>query len=320
MRESSLGYSPRLKAKGKYKMKSLINFIVTILTHLHVLTPLRTSKLKFLVKCHKWPNFKHPKDVNEKINWMKFYGDTSMWPIYADKYRVREFVKECGLGNTLIPLIGKWDSVDEIDWDALPNQFVMKCNNGSGDVVVCTDKSKLDIETTKKHFEKLLKKKLSVLSGELHYAKIKPCIIAEQMLDVSTQPCNSTSLIDYKVWVFDGKPLFTWCTWNRQQYHANVAVYDMDWNFHPEWSVWTSHYVMPKDRVPKPACFDKLMDAVSRLGRGIPVARIDMYVCGEKIYFGEITMTSQAGFMDFYTQEFLDKMGQLTVLPIDCEK
>ena len=113
-------------------MKKIANIIVTILTKLHILTPLRTSKLKFLVKCHKWPNFKHPKDINEKINWMKFYGDTSMWPIYADKYRVREFVKDCGLGDMLIPLIGKWDSVDEIDWNALPNQFVMKCNKEKG--------------------------------------------------------------------------------------------------------------------------------------------------------------------------------------------
>lgn len=296
-------------------MKNLILFCVNILVKLHILTPIRVAKLKFWYKLHRWPDFEHPKDVNEKINWMKFYGDTSLWPILADKYAVREYVEDRVGKDVLIPLIGKWDSVDEIDWETLPKKFVMKCNNGSGDVVVCKDKSKLDIEATKNHFRKCLNEKLSVLSGEPHYAKIKPCIIAEELLDASTQPCNSTSLIDYKIWVFDGKPLFTWCTWNREMYHANVALYDMDWNFHPEWSVWTSHYIKPDQHVPKPSCFDQLMDAAGKLGKGQPVARVDMYVVNNKVYFGEITMTSQGGYQDFYTQEFLDKMGDLTVLP-----
>lgn len=298
-------------------MKKVILFIVRVLVNLHILTPIRVARLKFLYKCHKWPDFEHPKDVNEKINWMKFYGDTSLWPLLADKYRVREYVKECGLEDCLIPLIGKWDSVDEIDWDSLPQQFVMKCNNGSGDVVICKDKSKLNIAETKMHFRKHLNEQLSVLSGEPHYAEIKPCIIAEELLDASTQPCHSTSLIDYKIWVFDGTPMFVWCTWNREKYHANVATYDMNWHFHPEWSVWTNHYVMPKEHIPCPSCFGRMIDVAGKLGKGQPVARIDLYVCDDKVYFGEITMTSQGGYQDFYTQEFLNKMGELTVLPID---
>jgi len=217
----------------------------------------------------------------------------------------------------LIPLIGKWDSVDDIDWDALPQQFVMKCNNGSGDVVVCKDKHKLDVEETKVHFRKCLHEQLSVLSGEPHYAKIKPCIIAEELLDASTQPCHSTSMVDYKIWVFDGKPMFTMCIWNREKYHGNVALYDMDWQFHPEWSVWTSHYMKPTEQMPKPGCFDRLMEVAGKLGKGQPAARVDLYVVDDKVYFGEITMTSQGGYQDFYTQDFLDMMGRLTVLPID---
>lgn len=293
----------------------IIKFFVGVLVQLKILTPIRTARLKYWYKCHKWPDFEHPKDINEKINWMKFYGDTSMWHIYADKYAVRQYVEDCGLKDCLVPLIGKWDSVDDIDWEALPDQFVMKCNNGSGDVIVCTDKSKLDKNKTLNHFRRRINEKLSVLSGEPHYSRIQPCIIAEELLDNKTQPCNSTSMIDYKIWVFDGKPACTACTWNREHYHANTAVYDMDWNFHPEWSVWTSHYEMPKEHVPKPECFDRLMDAVSKLGKGIPAARIDMYVCGDKFYFGELTMTSQGGYMDVYSQELLDKLGRLAVLP-----
>lgn len=297
--------------------KKIILFFVGLLTRLHILTPIRVARLKFFYKLHRWPDFEHPKDLNEKINWMKFYGDTSQWPLLADKYRVREHVKEYGFEDCLIPLVGKWDTVDEIDWDSLPQQFVMKCNNGSGDVAVCKDKSKLDIEATKQHFKKCLHEQLSVLSGEPHYAHIKPCIIAERLLDTSTQPCNSSSLVDYKIWVFNGKPMFTWCTWNRKKYHANVALYDMNWDFHPEWSVWTSHYIKPTEQMPKPKCFDKLMEVAGKLGEGQPVARIDLYIVDDIVYFGEITMTSQGGYQDFYTQEFLDMMGELTILPID---
>lgn len=298
-------------------VKSIILFVVTILVRLRVLTPIRVAKLKFLYKCHRWPDFKHPKDGNEKINWMKFYGDTSKWHIYADKYRVREYVEGLGLKDILIPLIGKWDTAEDIDWESLPSQFVMKCNNGSGDVVVCKDKSKLDIETTQAHFGKMLHEKLSVLSGEPHYAKIKPCIIAEELLDATTQPCHSSSLVDYKIWVFDGKPLFTWATWNRERYNSNVALFDMKWQFHPEWSVWTSHYKKPEVLIPKPKCFERLMEVASILGKGLPIARIDLYEVNDRVYFGEITMTSQGGYMDYYTQEFLNMLGENTVLPID---
>ena len=113
--------------------------------------------------------------------------------------------------------------------------------------------------------------------------------------------------------------MFTWCTWNRQKYHANVALYDMDWQFHPEWSVWTDHYVKPNIQIPKPRCFDKLMEIASKLGKEHPVSRIDLYIVNNQIYFGEITMTSQGGYMDYFTQDFLNKMGKLTKLPIDKE-
>lgn len=297
-------------------LKDIVLFLVSLLVKLRVLTPRRVAKLKFLYKCHKWPNFEHPKDLNEVINWMKFYGDTSLWPLLADKYAVREYVTERVGSDVLIPLLGKWDSVDDIDWASLPMQFAMKCNNGSGDVILCKDKSKLNIEATKKHFERRLHEKLSTLSGEPHYAAIKPCIIAEKLLDPSTQPCSSSSMVDYKIWVFNGKPMYTWCSWNRHDYHANVAVYDMEWQFHPEWLIWTSHYKMPQKHIPKPKCFERMMEIARELSSGQPVARIDLYVVDDQVFFGEITMTTQGGYMDNYSQEFLDKMGKLTVLPI----
>ena len=154
-------------------MKKIIITVVELLAKLHILTPLRVAKLRYLYIMHKWPHFKHPRDLNEKINYLKFYGDTSKWPMLTDKYAVRKYIESIGLGNILVKLYGKWDSVEDIDWDVLPNKFVMKCNNGSGDVLICKDKSKLDIEAAKRYFDKMLHREFGVTSGEPHNRKIK---------------------------------------------------------------------------------------------------------------------------------------------------
>ncbi len=289
--------------------KEIILTIVNALAKAHILTPLNVAKLRYMYIMHKIPNFKNPKDLNEKINWMKFYGDTSKWAQLSDKYAVREYIENIGLGNTLVKLYGKWDKVEDIEWDKLPNQFVMKVNNGSGDVKVVRDKSQLDIEATRAYFAKMLQRPFGRTSGELHYANIKPCIIAEELLDTTTQPCHSSSLIDYKIWCVNGKPYYTWACSNREQYFASVGLYDMDWNYHPEYSVFTHHYREAKELVPKPSCFAEMMETASKLSEGFPVVRVDLYEVNGKVYFGEMTFTSQGGYMDFYTSDFLKMIG-----------
>lgn len=258
-------------------MKKLIIPIVELLAYWHILTPIRVAKLRYMYIMHKWPHFEHPKDLNEKINYLKFYGDTSKWPMLTDKYAVRKYIESIGLGDTLVKLYGKWDSVEDIDWDSLPDKFVMKCNNGSGDVLICKDKAKLDIEATKRYFDKMLHREFGVVSAEPHYASIKPCIIAEELLDASTQPCGSSSLVDYKIWCFNGNPHSVWCCYNRKQYHANVGVYDLNWQYHPEASIFTKHYIMGRQQLPKPTCLDKMIELAEKLSVGFPVLRVDLY-------------------------------------------
>ena len=299
-------------------IKKIILFFVDLLARLHILTPKRVARLKYFYKLHRWPDFRHPKDINEKINWLKFYGDTSLWPLLADKYRVREYVTDYGFEDCLIPLIGKWDSVEEIDWDSLPQQFVMKCNNGSGDVVVCTDKKLLDKEKTLQHFRKALQSPYGILTGEEHYKSIEPCVIAEELLDGSTQPNKSQSLVDYKIWAFDGKPAFIVCYSNRHDaYYCEIGVYDCDWNAHPEFLRYSSHYIPEHQLMPKPACVNEMLNIASFLSMDHPQMRVDLYVVNGHVYFGELTLTSSGGYMSHFTQEFLDKMGDLTILPID---
>lgn len=298
--------------------KKIILFVIDLLARLHILTPIRVARLKFFYKLHRWPDFEHPKDINEKINWMKFYGDTTLWPLLADKYRVRAYVKDYGLEDILIPLIGKWDTVEDIDWDKLPQQFVMKCNNGSGDVVVCPDKKMLDKESTLQHFRKAFQTPYGILTGEEHYKSIKPCIIAEELLDGSTQPNKSQSLVDYKIWTFDGKPEFIVCYSNRHnKYYCEIGVYDRNWDAYPEYLRYSSHYIPEHKTMPKPNCLDDMFHVASLLSNGHPQMRVDLYEVNGRVYFGELTLTSSGGYMNHFTKTFLDKLGRLTVLPID---
>lgn len=293
-------------------MKKLIIPLVECLAKLRILTPIRVAKLRYLYVMRKWPHFEHPHDLNEKINYLKFYGDTSQWPSLSDKYAVREYVKErLGRDDCLVKLYGKWDSVEEIDWEGLPNQFVMKCNNGSGDVLICKDKRQLDIEATKDYFQKMLHRKFGVASGEPHYALIKPCIIAEELLDTSTQPCGSSSLVDYKIWCFDGKPHNICCYSNRHGHDANVGVYGLDWQYHPEYSIFTPHHQEAKQPLPKPSCLKEMLDIASKLSKGFPEVRVDLYEVKGHVYFGELTFTSHSGWMDYFTQQYLDETGEL---------
>ncbi|MBO4718389.1 MAG: glycosyltransferase [Prevotella sp.] len=297
-------------------MKTIILFFVNLLVKLRILTPIWVARLKFGYKLHRWPEFEHPKDLNEKINWLKFYGDTSQWPMLADKYAVREYVKECGLEECLIPLIGKWNSVDDINWEGLPQQFVMKCNNGSGDVVICKNKEELNKEETLRYFRKQIDKKYGILTGETHYALIKPCIIVEELLEDSSQLDGNHSLIDYKIWCFDGKSAYIVCYSNRHdKYDCEIGVYDTEWNSHPEFLRYSSHYKKEKAPIKRPLCLQQMLDIASRLSKGIPQVRVDLYEVAGKVYFGEMTMTSSGGYMAHFTQDFLDKMGKLTVLP-----
>ena len=292
-------------------MKYIWNIIYAILGRLSPKTLVslhyRRSRGTFL----KWKN---PQSLDEKINWLKFYGDTSRWPELADKYRVREYVAKCGFENMLVPLIGKWDKATDIEWDKLPTQFVMKTNHGSGDALICKDKQSLDTVFWTAEFARLLDSKFCRSMGEPHYDKIVPCIIAEQLLDNTKQQIKSTSLVDYKIWSFDGKPAYIWACYNRTKESCVVGVYDLDWNFHPEYSVSLPHYILANQPLPRPYSLDSMLDAASRLSKGFPEIRVDFYEVDGKPYFGEMTFTASAGFNSFYTSEFQNILGRLIKL------
>ena len=273
--------------------------------------PVIMAQMRFRKKFGRKINLKNPKDINEKILWLSLYSDISEWSRLSDKYVVRSYVEDLGLGDYLVQLYGRWDKAEDIEWDKLPSRFVLKTNNGSGTVKLVADKTKLDIPATINLLNKWLRKKMSSSTTEFHYDSIKPCLIAEELLDFSKDNNVSTSAIDYKIWCFNGRAYYVWACANRNEEFTDVALFFFFFNYLPEKSVFNEHYREQKVLVKRPRNLEKMLEIAEKLAKPFPVVRVDLYNINGKIYFGEMTFTSLGGTMDFYTQECLYEMGNL---------
>ena len=274
--------------------------------------PISLVKLRYRLVFKKPLDLKNPKDLNEKILWAKLYSDTTKWTQLADKYEVRKYVEECGLGDILVKLYAVWYSKEEIDFDNLPSRFIIKANNGDGKgtnrilrkAELTEDKKQETLELVDMW---LHRKNIGALHAEPHYKGMKPCVIAEEVL-----PCDpgTTTLTDYKIWCFNGKAYYVWICNDRSAggNSAHVMTYDLEWNAHPEFSVFNSDYLRG-EIMPKPENLDEMIRVAEKLSQGFPELRVDLYNVKGKVYFGELTFTSQGGFMDFYTPEFNLELG-----------
>ena len=252
-------------------------------------------------------NWEKPKNIVEKNFWMQFNTDTSLWSECTDKYLVREYVRKKGYGELLNELYGKWDNANEIDFNKLPNQFVLKTNNACGTVLIVKDKSKLNLNKTVRKLNKWLKYRYGIIAGQLHYLKIKPCIIAEKYLEDDSS--NLGSLIDYKFFCFYGE-IESICVHSNRDlttHDFKVDVYDTNWNELPV-SLWKSGI-----KFSRPKSLDKMINACYKLGKDIPFVRIDFYEINGKAIFGEMTFTPGSGFL---TKEYYDYLGS----KLDIEK
>lgn len=267
-------------------------------------------------------NWDNPQDLNEKINWLKFHADMREWARLADKYAVREYVAERGLADILVPLYGKWDTAQGVldAWDSLPEEFVLKSNNGCGRLLIVSrengGKQAVDLKKLRKTLNQwLAEHDYGLQFAELHYQFIPNCIIAEKLLkDESIKGFSSSALIDYKIWCFDGNPYGCFVAFNKADLEKKrwKCFYDLQWVPHPEWmSEPDSVYVLPK-----PSKWERMLDVASALSRGIPEVRVDLYTIGGAVYFGEMTLTSHGGYMPYYTQELLLDMGKQVELDL----
>lgn len=249
-----------------------------------------------------------PKTFNEKIQWLKLYDSTPEKTRLADKYLVRKWVKEKIGGQYLIPLLGVWDCFEDIDFNMLPDQFVLKCNHGSGWNLIVKDKKQLDIADAKRKFDRWMSLNYAFCTGlELHYSGIIPKIIAEKyMTDES-----GTELKDYKIFCFSGEPKIIQVDFNRFHGHKR-NLYDTGWRFID------ASIEYPNDMnhiIPKPAQLNIMLELASRLSEGFSMVRVDFY-CIENgidnhVFFGEMTFTHGSGMEKFSPQSLALKMGDL---------
>ena len=305
-----MAFHPTLSKSGRVIFWPLIKFAEFLGNYY----PETLLKMRYRCVFGRKLDLKNPQDLNEKILWAKLYSDTTIWSELADKRKVRDYVERIGLGDTLVKLYATWYTKEEVDFDALPDTFIIKANNGDGKGTnKIIRKSELTVEKKAEYIkmigEWLSRKNIGALHAEPHYKNMKPCVLAEEVLPLES---GATSLTDYKMWCFNGKCYYTWICNDRSAggNSAHVMTYDMDWNAHPEFSVFNSDYFRG-EIVPKPKNFENMVEIAERLSNGFPEVRVDLYNIDGKIYFGELTFTSQGGFMDFYTPEFNRKLGEL---------
>lgn len=283
-------------------------------TYLGKLYLKREAAIEFHRRFKRKLDWNNPQDLNEKIQWLKFNSDTSLWTKYADKYLVREYVKECGLEDILVKLYGVWDNADDIDFSSLPNSFVLKTNNFSGRNIIIKDNSKIEESVIRETFKKWMQKDNYKISLEPHYLKIPSKIIAEEYLSSGKQDVNSTSLIDYKIWCFNGEPYSIWVASNRTSKSLDMYMYDLNWNNQFQHCVFTDRHLRCEIDIPRPEVLGKMIIAARKLSKDIPQVRVDFYVVDNQLFFGEMTFTSTGGYMHYLTQEYLLEMGSKVIL------
>ena len=244
-------------------------------------------------------NWENPQTYNEKIHVSKVYMPTPEKTRLADKYAVREWITEKIGSEYLIPLLGVYDSFDEIDFDALPDSFVIKCSHDSGSVTLVKDKHKMNRELLKRTYDIWLKRNLAWVGWEMHYREIPPKIIIEQYM--------GDALNDYKFLCFDGKPCFCWVDFDRFTNHKR-NFYNLDWELQPFNQYHYGNYDKP---VSCPECYDEMKSIAAKLSEGFEHVRVDLYVIDGHIFFGEMTFTNGNGFEEITPDEWSYKLGAL---------
>lgn len=250
----------------------------------------------------------HPRTFNEKLNWLKLYDRNPLYTIMADKLSVKDYIRKVTNDQLMTAKVyGVYNKSNDIDFDILPNQFVLKCTHDSGSMIICKDKSKLDLNLAKMKLAKGLKSDFYNFSREWPYKNIEKRIIAEEFLEND----NSDCLIDYKFWCFNGVPKLMYVTNKVGTIYENF--YDMDFN-----TISINHgFPRHLPEFEKPNCFEEMKSYAQKLSTNIPFVRIDFWVIRNQVYFGEFTFYDWGGFQPFvdYKQDL--KLGEWIKLPIE---
>lgn len=250
-------------------------------------------------------NLNNPLTFNEKIHVRSLKQRNPLFTELADKLTVRDYVKARIGEEYLIKLYGSYNCVEEINYDELPNKFVLKCNHDSGSVTLCHDKNHFDRIACNKRLSHFLKRNLYKVSREWQYKDIKPKVICEEFLDIFSDG-NELKPEDYKFHCFNGKVEYSEIQFDRFGEERKINVYDREWNLMP----FLMGYQNTDFPVEKPSCLNKLINLAETLAKGIDYCRVDFYLINDRIVFGEITFTPCNGLDDFIPESFDYEFGR----------
>lgn len=297
-----------------FKIKKLLKNPLWIIIYLnnrgmHILSDEKYLKLLYKLSLSKKLNLNNSRTFNEKLQWLKLYDRNPKYTKMVDKYEVKKYVSNIIGKEYIISTLGIYNDFDEIDFNKLPNQFVIKCTHDSGGIVICKDKEKLDIKNVRKKINKLLKKNFYYSGREWPYKNVKPRIIIEKYIDDG----KNTQLNDYKVMCFNGKAKCSFVCTERDNKELGLAVtfFDLDWKKMP----FKRHYRTSNKKIDKPRNYQKMIELSEKLSKNIPFVRVDWYEIKGKLYFGELTFYPGAGFEEFDPEEWDYKLGEMLKLP-----
>ena len=254
-------------------------------------------------------DWKNPKTYSEKLQWLKVYDKNPLYTALVDKYEVKKYIADAIGEEYIIPTLGVWDSFDEIDFDTLPDRFVLKCTHDSGGIAIVKDKTTFDKEKARKQFKIAMARNPYTTNREWPYKNVKPRIIAEQYMENE----ETHDLRDYKFFSFNGetKAMFIATERASETEETKFDFFDMDYNHldfrngHPNAEKWPA----------KPQNFEKMRELANKLSVGIPQVRVDFYEVGGRVYFGEMTFFHWSGMKPFEPAEWDRTFGDWITLP-----
>lgn len=282
--------------------------IAILLTHI---SPSLNTKFIYWIRFGRLPNLKKPQTSNEKVLFLKLnrFNKEPLSKQCADKYAVRSYVEQCGLSNILVPLHAFYENPEEIKWDELPNRFFLKWNFGCGLNIRCEDKKTFDTQKAIRQLKKWKNNKDHYVTSELQYNCDKKLILVEENLSSGGDALPE----DYKVYCFNGKPLYVLFCVDRHLGHAKFLICDRDFKFYPTYT-YDGLRIDSFDKYSKPEGYDKIFEYAEILSKPFEFVRVDFYIINGKIYFGEMTLTSSGGRDLDITPEFDKLAGNLIQL------
>lgn len=270
--------------------------------------------LRFRCQMGYWIDWKNPKTFSEKIQWLKVYNRKPEYTTMVDKYAVKQYVADRIGREYIIPTIGVWDKPEDIDWESLPNQFVLKTTHGGGGcgVFICKDKTTFNKQDIIKKLKKSLASEIYPILREWPYKNVKKQVIAEKFIAPEKNPVPS-DLPDYKFFCFNGEPKYCQVIRDRHSIET-IDFYDMEWN-HQEFVGLNPVARNGLTSVTRPKHLNEMADICKKLAKDIPFVRVDLYVVDEKEYFGELTFYPASGIGAFNPTDWNRKLGELLTLP-----